>query len=48
VKVGFCCSKVGIVGLFSYVNINKSGKKKHTFKGAAAAKVEMLTRFFEV
>jgi len=39
-KVGrFCCSKVGIVGLFSYVYIDKPGKKIHLQEGAAAAKI---------
>jgi len=27
VKIGICCSKVGTVGLFSYVYIDKLGKK---------------------
>jgi len=32
-KKGFCCSKEGIVGIFSYIYIDKSGKKVHIFRG---------------
>jgi len=38
-KYGFCCSKVWIVGLFSYIYINK---QIHTFRGAVA-KMGILT-----
>jgi len=51
VKVGTFLLKsrggiVGIVGLFSYVYIDKSGKKNSTL--SAAAKMGILTQFIEV
>jgi len=43
-KVGILLLKVGIVGLFSYVYIDKSGKKFQGW-GAAMAKMGILARF---
>jgi len=48
VKVGILLLKSRDIGLFSYVYLDKSGKKSTLLRGAAVANMGILTQFIEV